>query len=170
MILPVFTKRYNRQDNEAILGAVVLGLAALLLALVYGHNVFPQQERGGLSVTAKFRYADGILVGSDVRLSGMVVGKVIATSLDSQFRAVTMMRLTPGLDVPVDTAAAIESDSLLGAKYIELKLGGDDAMVKQGGELTYTQDSLTFEKLMDMILAQARARRGYVGKTLPKVL
>lgn len=170
MILPVFTKRFNRQDNEAILGAVVLGVAALLLVLVYGHNVFPQQVKGGLAISAKFRHADGILVGSDVRLSGVVVGKVIATTLDNQFRAVTTLRLRPGLDIPVDTAAAIESDSLLGAKYIELKLGGDDEMMKQGGELSYTQDSLTFEKLMDMILSQARARRGYVGKTLPKVL
>lgn len=170
MIFEALAKRFNRQDSEAILGAAVLVLAAFALVLVYGHDVFPRQAQGGLSVMAKFRHADGIVPGSEVRISGMVVGHVISTTLDDQFRAVATLRLNEGVQVPVDTAAAIESDSLLGSKFIDLKLGGDDSMVKQGGELTYTEDSLTFEKLMDMILSQARARRGYVGKDLPKVL
>lgn len=170
MIFSALTQRFNRQDSEAILGTAVLALAALLLILVYGRDVFPRQAQGGLSLVAKFRHADGIVPGSEVRIAGVIVGHVITTTLDDQFRAVATMRLTQGLDIPVDTAASIESDSLLGSKFIELKLGGDDVMMKQGGELSYTQDSLTFEKLMDMILAQARSRRGYVGKELPKVL
>lgn len=170
MIFEALTKRFNRQDSEAILGAAVLVMAAFALILVYGHDVFPRQAQGGLTLVAKFRHADGIVSGSEVRISGLVIGHVVSTTLDDQFRAVATMRLNEGVEVPADTAAAIESDSLLGAKFIDLKLGGDDTMIKQGGEVTYTEDSLTFEKLMDMILAQARARRGYVGKDLPKVL
>ena len=159
-----------RQDGEALLGAAVLVVGALALVLVYGRDVHPSASSGGYTVIAKFNHAEGIAVGSDVRVAGVSVGKVADTALAPDFRAVATLRLKNGLDIPVDTAAAIESDSLLGTKYIELKIGGDDAAVKPGGELQYTQDSLTFDKLMEMILTQARNRRGYVGKPLPKVL
>ena len=158
------------QQGEAFLGAAVLVLGALALGLVFGRDVHPSASKGGYTISAKFNHAEGILVGSDVRLSGVVVGHVAETSLAEDFRAVAILRLKNSVELPTDTAAAIEADGLLGNKYISLKVGGDDAVIKPGGEITYTQDSLTFDNLMDMILAQARARRGYVGKALPKVL
>jgi len=159
-----------KQDGDALLGATVLVAGALILGLVFGHDVHASANTGGYTVSATFNHAEGISVGSDVRLAGVVVGKVSTTTLAKDFRAVTVLRLHTGVELPADTAAAIESDGLLGSKYIALKVGGDDATIKPGGEITYTQDSLTFDNLMDMILAQARARRGYVGKPLPKVL
>ena len=159
-----------RQNGDALLGAAVLIGGSLALALVFGRDVHPSANNGGYTISAKFNHAEGISVGSDVRLSGVVVGKVAATTLADDFRAVATLRLKTAVELPIDTAAAIESDGLLGAKFIELKVGGDDAVIKPGGTISYTQDSLTFDNLMDMILAQARARRGYVGKPLPKVL
>ena len=158
------------QDGDALLGAAVLLAGALALGLVYGRDVHPAASKGGYTIMAKFNHAEGIAVGSDVRVSGVSVGKVAETSLSPDFRAVATLRLKSEVTVPVDTAAVIETDGLLGAKFIELKVGGEDDVVKPGGELTYTQDSLTFDNLMDMILTQARLRRGYVGKPLPKVL
>ena len=160
----------SRDDRDALLGALVLVLGALALGLVYGRDVHPSAASGGYTVTAAFNRADGIVVGSDVRMSGVVVGKVAQTALADDFRAVATLRIKTDIELPADTAAAIESDGLLGAKFIELKVGGDDAVIKPGGAFAYTQDSLTFENLMEMILSQARARRGYVGKPLPKIL
>ena len=159
-----------KQDGEALLGAAVLLAGALALGLVYGRDVHPSASSGGYTIIAKFNHAEGIGVGSDVRIAGVSVGKVADSTLAPDFRAVATLRLKNGVDIPTDTAAAIEADSLLGTKFIELKIGGDDAVIKPGGEIVYTQDSLTFDKLMDMILAQARSRRGYIGKELPKVL
>ncbi len=160
----------SREDKDALLGGFVLVVAVLALGLVYGRDVHPSASSGGYTISAAFNHADGIVVGTDVRLSGVVVGKVAETSLTDDFRAVATLRLKAGVDLPTDTAAAIESDGLLGSKYIALKIGGDDAVIKPGGAITYTQDSLTFDGLMDMILSQARSRRGYVGKPLPKIL
>ena len=159
-----------RQDGEALLGAAVLLVGALALGLVFGRDMHQAASQGGYTVTAKFNHAEGIAVGSDVRVAGVSVGKVADTWLAGDFRAVAVLRLKNGIEIPTDTAAVIESDSLMGAKFIELKVGGEDAVIKPGGEITYTQDSLTFDNLMDMILTQARTRRGYLGKPLPKVL
>lgn len=159
-----------KQDGEALLGAAVLFAGALALGLVYGRDVHPSATTGGYTIVAKFNHAEGISIGSDVRIAGVSVGKVAETTLAPDYRAMATLRLKNGVEIPTDTAAAIEADSLLGTKFIELKIGGDDALIKPGGEIVYTQDSLTFDKLMDMILTQARTRRGYVGKALPKVL
>ena len=69
-----------------------------------------------------------------------------------------------------DTAAVIQTDGLLGAKYIELKPGGDETMLKPGQEISFTQDAMVLEELVGMIIDQAKAKRGYAGKPVPSVI
>ena len=153
------------EDRDIVVGAVVLVTAALLFAMVYDKEAHTASG-SGYSLLARFRHADGLAIGAEVRLSGVVVGKVVKEELDSQYRAVTTLRLEPNLALPTDTAAAIQTDGLLGAKYLDLKPGGDDAALKPGAEITYTQDSLMLEDLLEMIISQGRAKRGYLDKPL----
>ena len=153
------------EDRDIVVGAVVLVMAALLFAMVYGKEVH-SESGAGYSLLARFRHADGLTIGADVRLSGVVVGKVVKEELDSQYRAVATLRMKPNLDLPTDTAAAIQTDGLLGAKYLDLKPGGDDAVLKPGAEISYTQDSMMIDDLLAMIIDQGRAKRGYLDKPL----
>jgi phospholipid/cholesterol/gamma-HCH transport system substrate-binding protein len=160
------TKGGNR---DTIIGAIVVAVAAVLLGLVYLKEDRPsrQDSAAGYLLSARFNRADGISVGSDVRLSGVSVGKVVEQHLAPDFRAVVTMRIVPNIALTTDTAAAIHTDGLLGAKFIELKPGGDDEVLKPGQEIGYTQDSMVLEDLMDMIIQQAKAKRGYAGKPVP---
>jgi len=158
--------RLRGEDRDAVVGAVVLVAAVLLFGLVYGKEVHSSTGAGTL-LTARFRHAEGLGVGSDIRMSGVVVGKVVKEDLDPQFRAIKTLRLDTTVALPADTAAAIQTDGLLGAKYLELKPGGDDAVLKAGNEISYTQDSLMLEDLLTMIIDQARAKRGYLDKPMP---
>ena len=153
-------------DRDAVVGALVVAAAALLFAMVYGKQA-TSADGAGYTLTARFGQADGITIGSAVRLSGVAVGKVVDESLDSRFRAVTTLHLAAGLALPTDTAAVIQTDGLLGAKYIDLRPGAEDAVLKPGAEITYTQGSLVVEDLLEMIINQARAKRGYVNRPLP---
>ena len=154
------------KDRDALVGAVVIVTATLLFGFVYGKEMH-SGDSGGYTVNARFRRADGISLGSDVRLSGVVVGKVVAEELDQQFRAITTLRLASNLGLPMDTAAVIQTDGLLGAKYIELRPGAEDDVLKPGQEITFTQDSMVLEDLLDLIINQARAKRGYLDRPLP---
>ena len=66
---------------EAVIGAVVLAAAA-------GFVLYAGQSRGlqiggdSYPLTASFRSADGITVGTDVRLAGINVGSVTGLELD----------------------------------------------------------------------------------------
>lgn len=153
--------------RDTIIGAIVISVAAVLLVLVYAKDNAPSSDDAGYVLTARFKRADGIAVGSPVRMSGVTVGKVVAQTLDLQFNAVTTLRIDPSVQLTADTAAAIHTDGLLGAKYIELQPGGDETMLKPGEEVPFTQDSMVIEDLLDKIIQQARAKRGYLDKPVP---
>ena len=144
-------------DRETITGAVVLLVGMVFLGLVYGGS--GRSEVPGYDLTARFSRAEGVAVGSEIRMSGMVIGKVIAQRLDERFRAVIRFRVTPDIQVPKDSAAVIQTDGLLGGKYIALQPGGDEEILKPGAEMRYTQDSVSVADLLALIVSEGQARR-----------
>ena len=157
----------SRSDRDTVTGgAVVLG-GALLLMLAFAIGGKSTEAGEGYTLKARFNRADGISVGSPVRLSGTVIGRVVDQSLDDRYRALLTLQLRKDIALTSDTAAVIYTDGLLGAKFVELKPGGDDQMLKAGAEIQYTQDAVVIEDLLDMIIQQGRAKRGYLDKPLP---
>lgn len=149
---------------EAGTGVAVIAAGALLLGYVYsgtGKKVDP-----GYDVRATFKKTDGLVYGAQVRLSGMVVGKVTGYKLDDSYRAVVTLHLQPGVELPKDTSALIHTDGLLGSKYVELQPGGDEDLIKPNGAVLYTQDSVDLVELLDKIVSMAKARRVEFQKSL----
>lgn len=156
--------------RDTIIGGVVVLVALAALVLVYVKEDGPKGgSDAGYVLTARFKRTDGISVGSKVRVSGVTVGKVVEQRLGPDFRAELALRIAANVQLTADTAATIQTDGLLGAKYIELKPGGDDTMLKPGQEISFTQDAMVLEELVDMIIQQAKAKRGYVGKPMPSI-
>lgn len=147
----------NSRDRETLIGAGVVLAGAVVLAVAYGG--VGRASVPGYDLVAHFNRADGIGLGSDVRLSGVSVGKVVGQSLDDHFRAVITLRLAPDVPVPADSAALIQTDGLLGAKYIAIQPGADEANLKAGEELHYSQDSMNLQDLLELIIAQGKAKR-----------
>jgi phospholipid/cholesterol/gamma-HCH transport system substrate-binding protein len=153
----------NSRDRETLIGACVILVGAMVLALSYG-NV-GRASMPGYDLSARFNKADGIGLGSDIRLSGVSVGKVVGQTLDDHFRAVVTMRMAPEIKLPTDSAALIQTDGLLGAKFIALQPGADETDLKPGDELRYIQDSMNLQELLELIVAQAEAKRSGAGNT-----
>lgn len=145
-----------RRRTEILTGALTVLAGAAAVAAVY---IGRPEGTPGMPMTAAFQRADGVIPGTQVRLSGLVVGHVVATRLDERFRAIVDMRLRPGLQLSSDTAAAVHTDGLLGAKYIVLQPGGDDRLLPPGGIIRYTQDAVVMEDLLETIIAEAKNRR-----------
>lgn len=156
-----------RSDRDVITGGAVLLVGAVLLMVAFAVGGKSADSGDGYTLKARFNRADGINVGSAVRLSGTVVGRVVDQGLDERYRALLTLRLRKDIQLTGDTAAVIYTDGLLGAKFIELKPGGDEQMLKPGAEIQYTQDAVVLEDLLDMIIQQGRAKRGYLDKPLP---
>src|SRR5689334_14584362 len=136
----------QRSVVETIIGAVVLAVAGLFLYFTYSSGY---QRVEGYEVMAKFNRVDGLSLGSDVRLSGITVGKVVKEQIDpATYLAIIHLNIDGKIKLPVDTAAKITADGLLGSNYVALEPGGDDKMIADGGEITATQDPVNIVDLV----------------------
>src|SRR5258707_10628171 len=107
---------------ETVMGAVVIVVAALFLAFAYKTSQL--RSVPGYQVSADFSRVDGIRAGSDVRISGVKIGSVIAEDLDPKtFLAQVRMSIDPVVQLPEDTVAEIISAGPLGDKYMSLVPG-----------------------------------------------
>ena len=136
---------------ETVMGAVVLVAAALFL--VFAYKTSQLRTVSGYEVTADFARIDGIHQGSDVRISGVKVGTVLAEDLDPKtFLATIRMSVDPAIQLPDDTVAAVTSSGLLGDKYMSLTPGGSDKNIPAGGKIRYTQSSVSLENMIGQMI------------------
>jgi phospholipid/cholesterol/gamma-HCH transport system substrate-binding protein len=116
---------------------------------VLAHGATDIGGGGGYQLKADFNRATGVNVGSDVRLSGIKVGRVAALSLDPEtYLARVTISVDPAVQVPSDSSLAIASEGLLGGTYLDLSPGGDEVMLRPGEQIQFTQDAVDLVQLL----------------------
>lgn len=141
----------KRNVVESLLGALVLLVAVGFFVWAYARA--DVGDPGGYTLTAKFDRVDGLETGGAVRISGIRVGQVLGQRLDPvSFRAEVSFSVDASIELPADSTAAIVSSGLLGGKYLSLVPGGDDLVLKDGEEITFTQSSVNFEDLLGQLI------------------
>ena len=73
---------------------------------------------------ATFNYAEGIEIGSDIKLAGIAIGKVTNFEIDNDLVEVLGF-INQDIDIPKDSTASIRSDGLFGKKSILINPGFD---------------------------------------------
>ncbi|HLW28452.1 MAG TPA: outer membrane lipid asymmetry maintenance protein MlaD [Kiloniellales bacterium] len=133
---------------ETVLGAVVLVVAIGFIFFAYSATDLGPSTNG-YEVEAIFDDASGVRTGTEVRMSGVRIGSVVAYDLDPDtFEAVVTLSIRDGIGLPKDTSARILPDGLLGGTFVSLSPGGDLEDIPPGGRITYTQGSIN---LMDLL-------------------
>jgi ABC-type transporter Mla subunit MlaD len=112
---------------------------ALFLWLTFGGPIPLKPE--GYRVTVPFHEATQLAVESDVRISGVSVGKVKQVELsDDGYADATIEMDAPYAPIPEDTRAILRQKTLLGETYVELTPGSDEApTLPEGGSLPPAQ-------------------------------
>ncbi|MEM7439324.1 MAG: outer membrane lipid asymmetry maintenance protein MlaD [Pseudomonadota bacterium] len=133
---------------ETVIGGVVL--AAAMGFLAYAANTAGvSAPPDSYQVTASFRSAEGIGLGTDVRLAGVKIGSVSGLDLNKEtFRAVTTLSVNNTIELPDDSQVVIASEGLLGGNFVEIVPGGSEFNVEDGDELLDTQGSVSLISLL----------------------
>lgn len=141
----------NREHRtEALVGLVVVLVALAFVLIAWSRT---GGGRGGMEVTALFPSANGIAVGTDVRVSGLRVGAVSAQRLDPQsLQAEVTLALNEDLRIPADSSAAVATESLLGGSYINLIPGGAAEPMKGGDVILETQGAVDMMGLIGGVI------------------
>ena len=138
----------NKNFVETLVGALVIAIAAMFLWFAYSTTTI-KQNGNSYKLIAQFNRADGLNLGSDVRIGGIKMGKVTSLTIDPKtYQAVVEISIVSGIQVPADTTAEIIGNGLLGEKYVSLVPGSDAEMLKNGGKLEFTQSSISLEGLL----------------------
>ncbi len=153
----------GRNLAEVMMGAVVLATAAVFLgyAILHGGRA---PVASGITLTAAFDRVDGLTEGADVRIGGVKVGSVTGLAIDPQsFQAVATLRVRSDLRLPRDSSAEIQSEGLLGGRYVAIVPGGADAVLADGGRITETQGSISLESLLGRFIFSVTQMNGGAG-------
>ena len=137
----------QRNMLEIVMGAVVLLAAAGFIALAY--EAADMKGADGYEISAEFGSTGGLVVGDDVRISGIKVGQITRQQLDPvTFVARISMAIDPAIKLPADSSARITAASLLGGNVLELLPGAALDNLKDGAVIYNTRDPISLTDLL----------------------
>jgi len=141
---------------------VLLGFAALvfLTTQLPGSGLKLGGAKAGYHVTAKFDNIGDLKTGSPVSMAGVRIGDVEAIRFDPHdYKAAVTLRIDPKYNqIPDDSDASIQTQGLLGGKYVGIGPGGSDTFLKNGSQILFTQSAIVLETLVNRFFANMASR------------
>jgi phospholipid/cholesterol/gamma-HCH transport system substrate-binding protein len=101
-------------------------------------------------VSAYFNSVSGLKKGSAVEIAGVEVGKVDRITLDPArgYAARVFLDIQSGVKLTDDTIAAVRTRGIIGDKFILLKPGGSEMLLRPGGKIRDTESAVDLEELL----------------------
>ena len=101
-------------------------------------------------LNAKFLKVGGLIVGNDVKMSGVKIGVINKVYLDDDFLANVEFKVFSNIKIPQESVVAISSDGILGNKYLSVIPNNRDSkdFFKQGDNFVNVID---FESIEDQV-------------------
>ena len=132
-----------------------IAVGGVVLALAVGFAVFLAQSTGlsgsssSYPISASFRSAEGISVGTDIRLAGVKIGTISDLKLNSEtYRAESILSVRNDVRIPDDSALTVASEGLLGGSFVEVIPGASLDYLEAGDEIIDTQGSVSLIQLL----------------------
>lgn len=139
------------QTLETIIGfAVIVCSAMFLMFALKSSNI---KTASKYTLTAKFDNVEGILVGSDVKISGIKVGSVTHQYIDEEtYNAIIEFHIDKHVKLPRDSNVKISTSGLIGSKFLEIQPGADERFLTENSEIRYTQSTVNLEDLISRFI------------------
>lgn len=141
---------------ETIVGAIVLSVAVGFTFFAANRTGLVSANSQNYQLYASFRSAEGVRIGTDVRLAGVKIGSVSAMELDPEtYMARTELSISNDIEIPDDSAVTVSSEGLLGGNFIEVVPGGSLYAFDPMTEIEDTQSSVSLTTLLMRFVGSA---------------
>ena len=138
----------SRKTRDFIVGLFVLAGLGSLAYLSLRVGGIERNGAGGLELTAEFSEIGGLKERAPVVVSGVKVGRVDRIELTQDLRAVVHLDVDARYKIPTDSSAAIRTEGLLGQQFVALEPGAEDALLKSGDKIAFTESAISIERLV----------------------
>ncbi len=151
-------KKYAMETTVGIF--VVIGLLCVAYMTVkLGHVSLLGQDTYPLY--APFTTVSGLRAGSPVDVFGIEVGQVERITIDQKNQMARVeLRIKNGIQIYDDAIATIQTEGLIGDKYLSISPGGGGALLKPGGTIIQTQPAADFLDLLGKYIFGAIKKEG----------
>jgi phospholipid/cholesterol/gamma-HCH transport system substrate-binding protein len=128
--------------------------ALVTVVLVAGFvGVRDRLRAGGYELTATFDDVGDLVTRHSVQMADVRIGEIAAIELTDDFRAEVTLRIDGDTRVPRGTEALLRTTSLLGEKFVELRLPpggiGDGPFLEDGDVVRRTSTAPEFESVVE---------------------
>jgi phospholipid/cholesterol/gamma-HCH transport system substrate-binding protein len=106
------------------------------------------------TVSAGFDSVSGLKAGARVEVAGVEVGKVDRITLDAKSgdRALAYLKIKNGVKITDDVIASVRTSGIIGDKFIKLKPGGSEKMLKNNDKIRETESAIDIEELVSKFI------------------
>ncbi len=106
------------------------------------------------SIVAGFDSVSGLKPGARVEVAGVDVGKVDRIALDAKSgdRALAYLKIKSGVKITDDVIASVRTSGIIGDKFIKLRPGGSDKMLKNNDKIRETESAIDIEELVSKFI------------------
>lgn len=108
-----------------------LALAFITLQALNGGQILRPK---GYTLVAPFANLKGLKAGDEVQMAGVKIGSVKETRLGAQ-RVEAILIIEPGVRIPDDAVASVQTSSLLGSQHLAVSFGRSEAFLSGGAEI-----------------------------------
>ncbi len=147
-----FNSIKNIKSLEIFLGFVVILFVSSLI-WKFSSNIFASValDEDENYYYASFSDIDGLTVGSDVKIGGISVGKLIAYEIDEKYKIIAKLSVSKKYKISDDSSVMVATSGFIGQKYLKLSPGFGDETLQNGDEILLTQSSLNVESLLALL-------------------
>ena len=134
---------------ETILGGLTFLIAIAFLFKFLEVNSDKESDDSYL-LKAKFIKVGGIMIGNDVKMSGVKVGVVSNVVLDKEYFAEVTFKVYSTIKIPEEVSIEVSNDGILGNKYLSITpINRDNKnFLKANSEIKNVKD---FESIEDQV-------------------
>lgn len=143
----------QRNYIEAFIGFCIVILTIVLLWTFFSRNDLKTTNANFTSVTAYFKTVAGVSKGTDVKLGGVKVGRVLDVRLDPEtLTPLLTIGLEKSYNIPSDSSFAVKSEGIMGGKFVSVEVGPGQTSVIDGQIFYNNQSSLDLESIVSQVV------------------
>ena len=143
----------QKKHHKFLIGVITIYVLYNLLSINRQDSV-----KDYFIIESEFNQIDGIEQNSEVRISGMKIGKVISMEIKNN-KPNLKLGIKKNLNIPEDSSLSIQTDGLFGKKYLSLEPGGSEIFLKNSEKIFLTEDSILIQDLLQKIIQLGNSKK-----------
>ena len=140
------------------------GIMVLIFAGFFSFYIYSLSGIGNSSAVKNSNYyygvfkdVSGVSVSSDVKIGGIVVGKVESLSINDSLNAVVKVSIRKDICVPEDSSLEVATSGVLGARFLVIQPGSDDECLNSDAYFENVKSALSIESLVSKFIAAKKS-------------